>query len=223
MSELNMEDPEIRKAIEDAAERLFNEKAEALRAKNLEIVEEKQRANTRVESLQKELDELSDYRRKSEAEKLAEQGKYNDALKLERETYSKQKAAYEERQAKQNAVIEELVVNRGLSEALIAAGVNQPTLLRAATAIWRDQVKLEYDDSGSPLAKVNGEPLKDVIEGWKTTDDAKFFISAPANSGGGTTGGKPLPISKKRSEMTAEEKSQFIKEHSLADFQKLPS
>lgn len=82
-----------------------------------------------------------------------------------------------------------LLVDNGLNAALAEAGVKEPALLKAAKALLGSglQVVTEGDER---IVKAGDKTLADFVKEWAGGDDAKHFISAPANGGGGAPGGK---------------------------------
>lgn len=81
---------------------------------------------------------------------------------------------------------ENLVIDRGIEEALDAAKVN-PALKKAAVAL------LKSDHPPDPIsedgkATIDGKPIGEFIAAWTKTDTGKAFV-LNGNSGGGAGGG----------------------------------
>ncbi|TWI69051.1 hypothetical protein IP91_00116 [Pseudoduganella lurida] len=84
-----------------------------------------------------------------------------------------------------------LLVDQGLSAALLETGVKNPAHLKAAAALLKTSNKIEIvaGDDGTRSAQVGGKPLAEFVKGWAAGDDGKAFVSAPVNTGGGAAGG----------------------------------
>ncbi|MBW2635977.1 MAG: hypothetical protein JRC86_00370 [Deltaproteobacteria bacterium] len=81
-----------------------------------------------------------------------------------------------------------LLVDNGLSTALLEAGVKDPAYIEAAKAMLAGQVVLEADGD-KRVAKVGDKPLADFVKEWAGSDKGKKFVSAAVNGGGGGGGG----------------------------------
>ena len=117
----------------------------------------------------------------------ATQTKLTEALKAAKTANTeadKIKKAYET----ESKVAHNLLVENGLSNALLEAGVKKPSYLKAAKAMLAGQVVLTADGENR-IAKIGDKPLADFIKTWATSDEGKSFVDAPANSGGGAQGG----------------------------------
>jgi hypothetical protein len=87
----------------------------------------------------------------------------------------------------ENGFTQKLLVENGLTEALVKAGVSAH-LLPAVKAMLKDQVKI-VAEGDTRKAVVGDKPLADHVSAWALTDEGKHFVTAPANSGGGAAGG----------------------------------
>lgn len=88
---------------------------------------------------------------------------------------------------------QKLLVDNGLGDALIKAGVSNPALLKAVKSMLSSQVQV-VTDGDIRVAKVGDKPLVEYIADWSKTDEAKSFITATHNNGGGSSGGgEPAP------------------------------
>jgi len=85
-------------------------------------------------------------------------------------------------------VTHDLLVDNGLSAALLANGVKKASYLKAAKAMLAGQVTLTADGD-KRVAKVGDKALADYIKEWATSDEGKTFVDAPGNVGGGAIGG----------------------------------
>ena len=77
--------------------------------------------------------------------------------------------------------------DQSLSTALQAAGIVNPTFLKAATTMLSGQVKLGEDGAAYVETQMGPKVLSDFVKSWASSD-GKDFVSPP--SGGGASGGK---------------------------------
>lgn len=83
---------------------------------------------------------------------------------------------------------QKLLIDNGLSEVLVKAGVSNPAHLKAVKSMLASQVQI-IADGDNRVAKVGDKALADYVTEWATSDEGKHFVSAPNNSGGGAEGG----------------------------------
>lgn len=74
---------------------------------------------------------------------------------------------------------DDLVIEQGLSAALLESGVTNPALLKAAKAMHKSAITL-----GDDGLLMGDKPLQDSLKSWAEGDEGKAFISAGGNSGG---------------------------------------
>lgn len=90
--------------------------------------------------------------------------------------------------AEKSGALDKFVLDGSLTNELIKAKV-KPEFMDASKALLKGSAKLEFKD-GSPIVLIDGKPLNEAIKGWTESEQGKHFISAPANSGGGSEGGQ---------------------------------
>lgn len=105
--------------------------------------------------------------------------------------------------ADKDQALSSYLVDAGISDALAKAGV-APELMVAAKAMFKTQATVQNEE-GKYVAKIGEKALVEHITGWAASDEGKHFVRAPANAGGGATGGSMKQAGKKFSEMTSEE------------------
>jgi len=177
---LDLKDPEVKAALKEAADAAVAEATEGLKNKNSELL-------TKLKKLQKDVaidpaDHAALQTELAETQtKLAEAVKTAKTATTEAE---KIKKAYET----ESKVSHDLLVKRGLSEALLANGVKNPIYLEAAEALLYGKVILTADGENR-VAKVGDKLLSDFVKEWAVSDKGKAFVDAPGNSGGGAQGG----------------------------------
>lgn len=89
--------------------------------------------------------------------------------------------------ASENGFTQKLLVENGLSDALVKAGV-KPNFLPAVKAMLAGNVKI-VAEGDTRKAVVGDKALSDFVSAWAQSDEGKHFVAAPANSGGGAAGG----------------------------------
>lgn len=77
--------------------------------------------------------------------------------------------------------------DQSLSQALQAAGIVNPTFVKAATTMLAGQVKLKDDGSAYVETVMGDKPLPDYVKSWAASE-GKDFVAPP--SGGGASGAK---------------------------------
>lgn len=177
---VDLNDPEVKKAIKEAAEAAITEATTGLQAKNTELLAKLKKATKDAQIDPAEHQAL-------QAELDATQGKLTDALKLAKTATTeaeKIKKAYET----ESKVAHNLLVENGLSNALLEAGVKKPSYLKAAKAMLAGQVVLTADGENR-IAKIGDKLLKEAVAEWSKSDEGKAFVDAPVNGGGGAHGG----------------------------------
>lgn len=168
----------IKKAAKDAIDEAVETATEGLANKNKELLgelkklkrnkdadpEEVTRLETELDTVRADLDKA-----KKDAKKLATD---NEALGKQYKSESE--------------FTQRLLVDNGLTEQLVAAGVAKE-YLPAVKALLAGKVAV-VTDGDNRAAKVGDKPLADFIKEWSQGDEGKHYISAPANSGGGAPG-----------------------------------
>jgi hypothetical protein len=173
----DLEDPAVKAAIQAAVDAAV----EKLEVKNRELLGENRKLKAKGEvspedhaALERERDELQG--------QVANLTKEVKTLKTSAETADtalKGEQAYTQR----------LLVDNGLSAALLEAGVKNPAHLKAAAALIRASSQVEVKVEGdNRSAVIGGKPLLEFVKAWAASDDGKHFVSAPANSGAGAQG-----------------------------------
>jgi hypothetical protein len=115
-----------------------------------------------------------------------------------------------------------LLVDNGLNEALVKAGVTNPVHQKAAKALLREQVGI-VAEGDAKVAKVGDKALSDFITEWAGSDEGKHFVTAAETSGSGSGHGyKPASGTPKRSEMNHAQKADFISKHGPDAYRDLP-
>ena len=86
---------------------------------------------------------------------------------------------------------QKLLVENGLGDALVKAGVTNPAHLKAVKSMLSTQVKIVIDGDNRK-AMFGDKELGTAIAEWAASDEGKHFVAAPNNNGGGSQGGGEL-------------------------------
>lgn len=175
----DINDADTKKAVKEAVESAVAEATEGLKAKNAELLGKLKKATkdaaidpAEYQTLQTELDATQ--------AKLAELQKQAKAAVKEAENSKKALEA-------ESSFVNKLLIDNGLNDALIKAGV-KPEMSKAVKALLAGQVVLKSEGDKRD-AMIGDKPLIDAVDEWAKSDEGKFFVSAPANQGGGANGG----------------------------------
>ncbi|KAF1706281.1 hypothetical protein [Pseudoxanthomonas sacheonensis] len=176
VSEIDLNSKEVKDAIAAAVAEQVTEQTEGLKAKNAELIIKLKKAKegstidpSDLEAVEKERDEW-----KGKAQ-LAEKAAKKATTDLE---------AANKRAETAEGFTSKLLVDNGLTDALVKAGVTNPVHQKAAKAMLAGQVELT-DENGTKVPMLSGKKLADSITEWAGTDEGKFFVTAPDANGGG--------------------------------------
>lgn len=168
--------PEVQEAIKSAVEAATKPLAD----KNKELLGELKTARKSQEIKPEDLERIEQERDTLQAQLDKTTKDYKDLVKnSEKITKDFQT---------ESAFTQKLLVENGLSEALVKAGVSNPVHLKAVKSMLQSQVQI-VADGDTRVAKVGDKALNDFVTEWATSDEGKYFVSAPANNGGGAQGG----------------------------------
>jgi hypothetical protein len=204
---IDRNEPEVKALIEEVTAAA----TEALSAKNRELLGEVKTLKAKAKGA--DIDPAEYAALQSKVEELTEElGKTQKASKSEVEKLAK---ALTE---KDSALMHHLG-DAALTDELSKAGVAAP-YMPAAKAMFKQQLVIK-NDGGKYVALIGDKLLSEAIPAWTGTDEGKYFVSAPASSGGGAQGGSKGGglAAKNASQMTAEEKASFIGEHGIGKWQ----
>lgn len=176
---LDMNDAETKKAVKEAIDAAIAEATSGLVAKNQELLGKLKKAQKDSTIDPAEYQSLQDTLSATES-KLAEALK---AAKTAANQAEKDRKALET----ESQYVSKLLIDNGLNDALIKSGV-RPEMSKAVKALFSSQVALKADGD-KRNAMVGDKPLFEAIDEWAKSDEGKYFISAPANQGGGANGG----------------------------------
>lgn len=172
MSDIDLNAPEVRAAIEAATEKAV----EAVKAKNAELVAEvrKLRKNSEIDPAELE---------KVEAERDQLKQQLTEATKAAKKAQSDLEAATK-RATDIDSAYSNTLKDAALSQALAKAGVTDPVYIEAAKALLGNGVQV-VDADGKRVVKAGEVDLDKHITEWASSDAGKRFVSAPDTNGGG--------------------------------------
>lgn len=176
---LDLKDVETKKAVDEMIKAAVDEATSGLVAKNSELLGKLKKAQkdstidpAEYQALQAELD--------------ATQTKFAE-LQKQAKTAAKEAEAAKKALDAESGFVNRLIIDNGLNDALIKAGV-KPEMSKAVKALLSSQVKLKIEGDKRD-AVIGDKPLFEAVDEWAKSDEGKFFVSAPANQGGGANGG----------------------------------
>lgn len=176
----------LQAAIEDAVSKAKDEAATAaaaLSANNKKLLDQLREAKKNLEIDPAKHAALEDKVAELEQQLTQTQSAYK---KLETDS-GKQLANLTKQYESETNFTKGLLIDNGLSDALVKAGV-QPAFLPAVKAMLKAQVQV-VADGDNRVAKVGDKALTEYVGAWAASDEGKHFVSAPANGGGGAGGG----------------------------------
>jgi hypothetical protein len=178
--EFDASTPEAKAAIKDAVEKAVAEATEGLADKNKQLLAELKEAKkgktidpSEVADLERQVETLQGDLKKAQGE-----------LKTANATAEKATKDL----ATEQAFTQKLLVDNGLGDELVKAGVSNPVHLKAVKAILASQVKIVADGENRN-AMVGDKKLADFVKEYAASDEGKHFVTASSNSGGNGNGG----------------------------------
>jgi hypothetical protein len=159
-----------------------------LKAKNAELLDEVKGARAKLSEAATRAAELDAAKAKVEEEAALKSGDVEAVKKQLAQKHERELKAYQDKLAEKESALARLVVDDGLTSALVAAGVAKP-YLDGAKALLRAQHGAEIQDvDGKPTAFFSGKSVVDFVQEWAQGDAGRAYVAAPAHSGGGSGG-----------------------------------
>ncbi len=168
-------DPDTIAALDAAVEAAVDK----LALKNKELLSELKKAKKGAEIDPQTVADLETQVEKLQGELTAAQKATKDALKAA-ETATAQLGD-------ESKFTQQLLIDNGLTAALVEAGVKNPAQLKAVTAMMRGSVAIKVEGAARK-AVVGDKELVAYVKEWSLSDEGKQFVAAPQNSGGGSKG-----------------------------------
>ncbi len=173
---IDLNDPEVKAALAEAIE----EATQGLAAKNRELLGEVKKLKRGSEIDPAEMTQLETQVDSLKAELAKVNKEYKTTLKAAEDA---QKALDAEA-----GFTKSLLIEQGLTNELVGAGVKNPAHLKAALALLKSGAQV-IQDGDSRVARIGDKAIKDFVKEWVSGDEGKHFVTADQNSGGGAGGG----------------------------------
>lgn len=173
---IDLNAPEVQEAIKAAVK----EATESLSEKNREILNELKQARKNQEIKPEHLERIEQERDEYKAQ-------LDKAMKDAKEFKTAAEKATKQLET-ESSFTQKLLVENGLSDVLVKAGVNNPAHLKAVKSMLQSQVQIVVEGDNR-VAKVGDKALADYVTEWAKSDEGKHFVSAPNNTGGSAQGG----------------------------------
>lgn len=162
-----------------------------------------------------EYQQLKDAAEQREAERLQNEGKWEEMKDRLQKAHEKELAKREDAVAKRDRVIEQLTVENELSRAIDEAGF-LPEHRKAVRALLKleAQPTVTWDDD-VPRGLMGDVPIAEYVESWAKTDEAAYYLPTSGASGSGAKGGggSRREPEKTIAEMSRDEKIEWRKNH----------
>ncbi|PSL23469.1 hypothetical protein [Dyadobacter jiangsuensis] len=174
---MTITEEDLKKAVDEAVDKA----TKGLKEKNAELLGKlKEEKETREAS--------------EEAKRIAEEeaaNKSGDIEKIKQQLEAKHKRELDtasDKATKAEARLNQVLIDNGLTDALIKAKI-APQFLEMA----KDHIKARHtpeigEVDGAVTALIGGKAIGEFITEWSQGDSGKHFIAAPTNGGGGSNG-----------------------------------
>ena len=176
---MDLNDPEVKKAMKEAIDAAVADATAGLVAKNQELIGKLKKATKDAQIDPAEHQAIVEELEQTQA-KLVEAQKLVKTATADAE---KAKKALES----ENGFVSKLLIDNGLSDAILKAGV-KPELTKAVKAMLAGQAQIKIDGENR-TAVIGDKSLSDFVAEWSKSDEGKHFVAAPNNKGGGAAGG----------------------------------
>jgi chromosome segregation ATPase len=182
---IDLNAPEVQDAIKAEVAKAVAHATEPLTEKNRELLNELKQARKNVEIKPEALEKVEQER--DELKALLDK-----ANKTVKEATTNAEKAIKQLET-ETQFTQKLLVDNGLSDVLVKAGVSNPAHLKAVKSMLASQVQI-VAEGDTRIAKVGDKALEDYVNEWAKSDEGKNFVVASQNNGGGAQGGNNDPI-----------------------------
>lgn len=211
-----LETEEAKQAIKDAAKSIAEEEVKGLKSKNTELL-------GKIKSFQEQLDEIKTAKENAENKAIEQSGDIEKIKENLKSQFEKERDALLGKIRDKDSALHGLLIDNGLTDSLNKAGV-APQHIDVIKAYIKSTNKAEIIEGDNGLiAQMNGKPLTEFVSEWAQGDQAKQYIAAPNNTGGGANGanGNGKAATVKKADMTDKQKTEFIRENGLEAYKNL--
>lgn len=177
---MSTEDKDLQEKIDAAVA----EAVEGLKTKNAELLGKLKKAQAGAAIDPADLEAVERERDQLKAD-LAAANKVAKKATADAEAANKKAADAE-------AASSKLLVDNGLTDSLVKAGVTNPVHQKAAKAMLASQATI-VADGDVRVVKLGDKPIGEAVKEWAGSDEGKHFVTAADTSGSGTqnSGHKP--------------------------------
>lgn len=155
--------------------------------------------------------------------KKAKDGKADEAALVNlRKELEAERDEWKSKAEEGDAKLNRFAVERDLSDALVAAGINEPSFTKAARVMLADKVKAGEDGKAIVDTDMGPMAVSDYVAKWATGEGKPFVTPAKGGDRGGSEKSGTGTGKLKRSEMNQVQKAEFIGEHGADEYNKLP-
>lgn len=158
----------------------LQESVAKLEANNARLTSELKTARKSIEITPDQLAQVESERDKLQADLSVAQKASKESIKAFETLQNELKA--------ESAFTQKLLIDNGLTDELVKNGV-APQFLPATKAMFSSQAQIVAEGE-TRVAKIGDKSVSDFVKDWAVSDEGKHFVTAPTNSGGGSTGGK---------------------------------
>lgn len=128
-------------------------------------------------------------------DKLVTEGKLEALIERLRDTHAKEKEDLTKQlsDSKEATLVvegdlQELVINKGLSDAFLEAGVINPDLLEAAISLNSGKAEIGRDDNDKAVVLINGKAVDEFMTDWAAGKGKAFITDGSTGGGAGGDG-----------------------------------
>lgn len=175
-----LKDADQKAEYDAAVKAAIDNEVKGLKEKNKELLGKFKDAEKERDEIQAQLEEAQANNGKGQA----------DVEKIRKdlgEKHAKELAKRDEKIASGSKRLNQLLIDKGLTDSLTKAGV-APQFLDATVALIKSKYKAEIaEEDDEPVAKIDGKGLGDFVKEW-SQGDGKHYTAAPNNGGGGAKG-----------------------------------
>lgn len=193
----------IAKAVEEATKPLLTKRDELLGEVK------------KLKGIQDQLDELKAAKEAAEEEAANKSGDVDKIKATLEAKHKKELDALTAKLEQSTTRLNQTLIDKGLSDALVKANV-APHHLPAVTALIKATAKAEIsDEDGNAVAKFDGKTIEEFVQAWSQGDTGKHYIAAPNNGGGGAGGsnGGGKAATGKKADWSDQQRTEYIREN----------
>lgn len=185
--------------MEISEQELSTKIAEAVAAETAGLIQKRDQLLGQEAQMKAKLQQIEDDKvaaiKKAEDDQLAAEGKWKELAEKQQNEHSAEiknlkdsLSALQETNTKLDGSLRSRIVDQELNNQLLTAGVTDPVLMKAATALISGEVEVVEVD-GELVAQLHGKSIEDHIKVWSEADGKSFIASGKSGGGGPGSGG----------------------------------